>query len=142
MDVQVTNGNDFTLKGRYAGQDYIFPPHESVSIPEKAAEHIFALGFEAKERTGALNRLGLLMPNDPDRTLEKANAAIDNMSFVTGRMVFGESEPLPPPSGIGDSPGAPRSPGGESVAGTSSPVSAADALAQEVLSARKRKAGG
>lgn len=144
-EVQVTNGNKFTLKGRFAGQDYIFEPNRPVSIPEKAAFHIFALGLEPKEKTGALNRLGLLKP---DGTLEEAIAALNKVTFVAGHVVFGESQSLPPPKEepqpIGDSPGAPRSPGGESAADAElpSPVSAADALAREILHRRQKKPGG
>lgn len=140
-DIQVTNRNDFPLTGRFAGKDYKFPPGEPVEVPEKAATHIFALGEENK--TGALNRLGLLYPARPDRpgrSLEEAFKVLDKVTFAQGRIVFDEPESLPPPEEkpIGDSPGAPRNPGGESGAETSSPVSAADALAREVLARRKR----
>lgn len=146
-DIQVTNHNSFPLQGRFAGIDYTFPPGEAVTVPEKAAEHIFALGEEKEQKTGALNRLRLLKPGD---TLEEAYKALDNISFAEGRTVFEESEPLPPPTGIGDTPGAPRNPGGESAAETSSSVSVAaalaretpDEIAREVMAARRKRGGG
>lgn len=189
-DVQVTNRNKFPLKGRFGGKDYLFPPGESVAIPEKAAEHIFALTEERENKTGALNRLGLL--SKPGATLETAYKALDRVTLREGHTVFESPEPMPPPSEeeeeedeeeeeeeeaepeeesepevklpppvvdelktylaetadleenqIGDSPGAPRTPGGESEA--EAPASVADALdmdtvAREVLERRRKRA--
>lgn len=141
-DIQVTNHNHFPLPGRFNGKDYVFPPGVPVSVPEKAAEHIFALGRD--DKTGALNRMGLLKPGG---TLQEALKAYNSVSFAQGRLVFDEPEPLPPPDEpeveqpIGDSPGAPpRNPGGESVVEAGEPVSAPDALAREVLARRRKRA--
>lgn len=146
-DIQVINHNSFPLQGRFAGIDYHFPPGEPVTIPEKAAEHIFALNEEKEQKTGALNRLRLLKPGD---SLEEAYKALDKITFAEGRVVFEESEPLPPPDRIGDTPGAPRNPGGEPEPATSSPVAGSGTLApetpeeiaREVLSLRRKRGGG
>lgn len=111
-ETQVTNRNTVTLVGRFAGKNYEFPPGEPVSIPEKAAEHIF--GLAETNKTGALNRLGLLMPGG---SLKEALKALDNVRFSQGRMVFDDAESLPPSHGIGENPDALRTPGGESEAG-------------------------
>lgn len=141
-DVKVINHNSFPLKGRFASQDYFFPAGGSATVPEKAAEHIFALNEEREKKTGALNRLGLLCGR-PGDTLEKAYEALDNMEFHMGQTVFETPEPMPPPQEqpIGDNPGAPRSPGGESEpeAGSSPLASGPDALAREVLARRAKR---
>lgn len=111
-DIQVINNNKQFLIGRFAGKDYEFPPGEPVSIPEKAAEHIF--GLADTNKTGALNRLGLLKPGG---SLKEALQALDRISFSQGRVVFDDAESLPPSHGIGENPDALRTPGGESEAG-------------------------
>lgn len=147
-DVQVTNRNPFPLSGMFDNRGYVFPPNQPTSVPEPAARHIFALGQENK--TGALNRLGLLKPGD---TLEKANEALSNVQFVMGYTAFESPEPpMPQPQPepdqeqeeadddeIGGSPGAQRSPGGETEAGADEPVSAAGALARAVMRERRAK---
>lgn len=144
-DVQVCNRNSFPLAGRYDGQAYTVPARGSLSMPEEAANHIF--GLTAENKTGALNRLGLLKPGG---TLQEALKALDKVTFVQGHTVFESPEPLPPPTEpepdhedddepsngdqIGGSPGAQPGPGGEPEA-----LSASGALAREVLSLRRGK---
>jgi hypothetical protein len=98
MTVQVMNRNEFALHGRYNGRNYTFAPGLAVEVPEEAVKHIF--GFEQENRTGAYNRLGLLKP---PATMEMAQAIIDRVHFMTGKMVFEEPQPVPPPE--------PRGPG-------------------------------
>lgn len=88
-DVQVVNKNDFPLKGRFAAQDYVFLPGEPTAIPLAAAEHIF--GMNDKDKTGALNRLQLLLPGNGS-TYESAMAALRRVSFRTGRVMFAEHQ--------------------------------------------------
>ena len=57
-EVQVTNGNPTLLIGRFAGQDYVFPPDKPTVIPLSAARHIF--GLEQEDKTRALACLGIL----------------------------------------------------------------------------------
>jgi hypothetical protein len=136
-DVQVINRNTFPLKGRFAAIDYVFPPNEPVEIPERAAAHIF--GWDEDDRSpqkaGALNRLGLLKQGDK---LEDALAVLGRCEFHTGRTVFER------PTEIGDTPGAPRNPGGESgLKADVAPAESPDDLAREVLARRaKRPSGG
>ena len=56
--VRVTNGSDALIEGRFAGDDYEFPPGETVDIHLAAAQHIFGFGDDDKMR--ALTRLGWL----------------------------------------------------------------------------------
>ena len=59
----VTNTNKFTHEDRYDGEDYIFPTGEKVYIPKAAATHLF--GWNLKDKTDALVRLGWAMKYDP-----------------------------------------------------------------------------
>lgn len=54
--VQVTNGTDEPIEGRFAGIDYRFPVNEAVGLPILAARHIFGFGME--DKTAAILRLG------------------------------------------------------------------------------------
>lgn len=148
-DVQVTNRNQFSLAGKFDGTGYVFRPDVPTSVPEKAARHIFGLGAPLPFKTGAYNRLGLLKPGD---TMETAQRVIDNVEFVMGRTVFETPEPMPQPQEppkpdpdrengdedeeIGGNPGAQPGPGRETEAGAQ-PVSAAGALAREVMRGRR-----
>lgn len=134
-EVQVINNNKVPLIGRFGGKDYEFPPGEPVSIPEKAAEHIF--GLAETNKTGALNRLGLLMPGG---SLKEALKALGMVRFSQGRTVFDDAESLPPSNSIGENPDAPRTPGGESEA--EAPASATETLKRGPGRPRKYPDGG
>jgi hypothetical protein len=54
--VRVTNATSETITGRFASDDYEFPPGEAVDIHLAAAAHMFGFGEEDKSR--ALARLG------------------------------------------------------------------------------------
>jgi hypothetical protein len=92
MTVQVLNGNSFVLVGRWNGRNYAFQPGEALEIPEDAVRHIF--GFGQDNRTGAYNRLGILKPG---MTLAQAQEVVDQVKFITGKMVFEEPAPVPEP---------------------------------------------
>ena len=92
MTVQVTNRNDFALRGRFNGRDYTFAPGKPTEAPEDAVRHIF--GFGQDNHVGLI-RLGLLKPGS---TLETAKAALDKVQFTTGKMVFEQPEPAPEPA--------------------------------------------
>lgn len=100
-DVQVVNGNPFPLKGRFAAKDYDFLPGEPTAIPLAAAEHIF--GWNDKDKTGALNRLGLLIPGNGS-TFESAMKALRNVRYDEGRVVFAQQQQP-------GKPGQPKHPG-------------------------------
>lgn len=92
-DVQVLNQNPFPLKGRFAATDYLFAPDRPTAVPLAAAEHIF--GMNDKDKTGALNRLGLLLPGNGS-TYESAMAVLRRVSFHSGRVVFEQGQPGKP----------------------------------------------
>ena len=60
--VYVTNKNDFLHQDRYDGEDYFFPPGETVLLPVDAAVHLF--GYGLKDKTEVLVRLGWAMRYD------------------------------------------------------------------------------
>ena len=99
-EVRVVNRNKFPLRGRFAGQDYVFEPGKGTHLSMEAVRHIFAFGSENK--AGALNKLGLLFPGG---TLEKAMEAYNKITFYEGRMVFQQETPKSP------QPQPPRDPG-------------------------------
>lgn len=115
-DVEVVNQNPFILKGRFAAKDYVFRPNEPTAIPLPAAEHIF--GMNDKDKTGALNRLLLLLPGNGS-TYESAMAQLCKVSFRTGRVVFEKGQPgkpkqpqpQPPPPPEQPDPQQPGTPG-------------------------------
>lgn len=139
MDVvQVTNRNKFPLPGRYAGEDYTFPPGKPVAVSRAAAEHIFGIGQQDKTR--ALNNLGILIGKV---TYKEALETLKRVEFTDGHVVFSESPHEPGPgkhhepgkkapgkdeqededeTESGDSPGAPKGPGGKSGAEQSAPA--------------------
>jgi hypothetical protein len=82
-DVQVTNGNKFPLRGRFAAQDYNFLPGKPLEISRDAANHIFGLG--QPDKTRALNCLGILKAGT---TYKEALEVLANISFEEGHMVF------------------------------------------------------
>jgi hypothetical protein len=84
----VNHNKGLTLRGRYDGEDYVFPPDESVTLPFDAAAHIFGIGNEDKSQ--ALNMLGLLIPGRD--TMEDALAKLDQVSFHEGRMTFDDEQ--------------------------------------------------
>ena len=60
MIVKVTNANNaWRVRDKYAGIQYEFPPGETVSIPQEAAEHIFGYGLPEKERFKKFMRMGI-----------------------------------------------------------------------------------
>lgn len=86
----VNHNKGLVLRGRYDGQDYVFPPEEPVTLPFDAAAHIFDIGKEDKSQ--ALNMLGLLIPGQ--HTLADALKKLDQVSFHEGRMVFDNEDEL------------------------------------------------
>jgi hypothetical protein len=117
-EVLVVNNNDFPVKGRYGGKDYIFEPGQGVAVELEAVKHMFAWNQPERVKAGALNRLGLLTP--PNGSLQKALEALDRIAFLPGRTVFEEPSALPQP--IGEDSGALRNPGGEPEAKASGPL--------------------
>jgi hypothetical protein len=116
-EVQVTNRNDFQLAGRFAGQNYVFPPGKPTEIPMQAARHIF--GLEQDDKRRALACLGILK----DRvTYQEALAVLNKVRFVEGTMNYSVQQhgpgggqetdpsehPKPQP---GQPPGQPPKPG-------------------------------
>lgn len=68
--VRITNNNEKSIVGRYAGIDYHFKPGHPVDVPELVATHIFAFGKD--DKASALSRLGWAPSSaDIDNGLEK-----------------------------------------------------------------------
>jgi hypothetical protein len=88
MDVKVINHLEITLRGRYDGEDYEFPPEEPTVIPKAAAAHIFGLGVEDKSQ--ALNQLGFLVPGKD--TYQEAVKKLDQITFLEGKLTFEDEE--------------------------------------------------
>jgi hypothetical protein len=86
--IKVTNHNEATVKGRFDGQDYLFPPGKAVTLSLAAATHIFALGTE--DKTSALNNIGFLIPGKD--TYAQALEKLDAFSFQEGRIVFDDDD--------------------------------------------------
>lgn len=83
MSYQVTNQTGSALRGRFAAEDYVFPPDKPVEISKEAAVHIFGLG--QSDKTRALNCLGILVGKV---TYEEALAVLQKVRFSEGHMVY------------------------------------------------------
>jgi hypothetical protein len=127
--IKVINHNEETIRGRFDGEDFEFPPGKAVNIPLDAAKHIFGLGEEDKSQ--ALNMLGWLVPGRD--TMKDALTKLDKVSFLEGRTVYADEEGFEDaePPGQVERPrrktgGRPHvaGPGGESEAGGRPPASA------------------
>ncbi len=97
--IRVVNDHPHPIRGRYNGQDYVFPPGKGEDIPLEAAVHIF--GFGSDDKLGALNRLGQLPPaGDVGKALE----FLDKIRFLEGKVVF-EDDPTEEVAALRASPG-------------------------------------
>lgn len=86
--IYVTNETEAPIKGRFAGQDYVFPVGESVAIDIDTARHLF--GFGESDKSLALQRLGWLAAS------EHYDAAVARL----GKLTFGaEANSAAGPSG-------------------------------------------
>lgn len=119
--IKVINHNEETLRGRFDGEDFEFPPGKAVQMPLEAAKHIFGLGAEDKSQ--ALNMLGWLIPGRD--TLADALKKLDKVSFLEGRTVYEDEEGFEEAESAAEAPPRRRTggrphvagPGGESGAG-------------------------
>lgn len=85
--LRVTNRNNFTLKDRFDGVDYVFKPNDPVVIEEDAARHFF--GYGMIDKVPALVRQGWCMSSDKtDDAFKKLN----NFKFETGSVEFVETK--------------------------------------------------
>lgn len=58
--VRVTNRNNaWTVKDKYGGTEYKFPPGEAVTVSAEVAEHIFGYGLDDKGRWQKFLRIGI-----------------------------------------------------------------------------------
>jgi hypothetical protein len=129
-EVKVINHNNETLRGRFDGEDFVFPPDKAVCLPLDAAKHIFGLANE--DKAPALNALGWYVPGG--MSLKEALEKLDNITFLSGRTVFDDEEgqaadveaPATPRARTktGRRPHVASSPGGESEAGDQGSTSA------------------
>lgn len=81
--LRVTNGLTTVVRGRYAGEDYVWKPGASLDIGIEAAKHIF--GFGETDKTWALNGLGWMRSSD---MYEAAMEKLANISFDEIQQVF------------------------------------------------------
>lgn len=71
LAVKVTNRNNTTaFRDRFAGQEFKFPPGETITIPTEAAIHIWGYGLSPKERFQKMMRLGLANVKDGQKIFE------------------------------------------------------------------------
>lgn len=79
------------LRGRFNGEDYDFIPEKPTLLSLEACTFIFGLGKD--NRSAELNRLGLLIPGHPELgSVEKANAMLDQITFMEGKVIFEDEE--------------------------------------------------
>lgn len=58
--VRITNKNNtWSVTDRYGGQEWKFPPGETVEVPSEVAEHIFGYGLDEKGRWKKFLRMGI-----------------------------------------------------------------------------------
>lgn len=58
--VQVTNRNNaWTVRDRFGGVEYVFPPGQPVKVAAEVAEHIFGFGLDDKGRWQKFLRMGI-----------------------------------------------------------------------------------
>lgn len=58
--VRVTNRNNaWLIKDKFGGQEYRFPPGETVLVSAEVAEHIFGYGLDEKGRWQKFLRMGI-----------------------------------------------------------------------------------
>ena len=68
MLVKVTNRNNlWRVVDKFGGIEYKFPPGETVTIPQEAAEHIFGYGLDEKTRFKKMMRMGIANRKDGDK---------------------------------------------------------------------------
>ena len=71
LDVTVTNRNNTkAFRDKYDGQEYRFPPGETVTIPAEAAAHIWGYGLTPEERYKKLMRMGLANVKDGQKIFD------------------------------------------------------------------------
>jgi hypothetical protein len=115
--VQVINGTDTHIEGRYDGEDYAFPPNEKVIVPLVVAAHILGFGVPDKRRT--LMMLGWLRYSDEEKpAMEKLKKIRFEAVEMVGKTLDDEegtpSESLAPePLQIGSSARPGDAAGGE-----------------------------
>ena len=76
--VRVRNGTDKTIRGRWAGIDYVWKPGVHLDVPLIVARHVFAFGLGEKERLHAFHNLGWARTTDE---LEKAEELYQQIQF-------------------------------------------------------------
>lgn len=58
--VRVTNrNNQWSVRDKYAGEEHVFPPGETVTVSAEVAEHIFGYGLDEKGRWKKFLRMGI-----------------------------------------------------------------------------------
>lgn len=58
--IRVTNrNNQWTVRDRFGGTEYVFRPGESVTVAAEVAEHIFGYGLDEKGRWQKFLRAGI-----------------------------------------------------------------------------------
>lgn len=84
----VTNHNTFDHFDNYDGEEYHFPPGETVEVPDDAATHM--LGYGRKDKTENLVRLGWANKLDAQKGWVKDEASVKklaNFTFEAGAFV-------------------------------------------------------
>ena len=84
----VTNHNAFDHFDSFDGDEYHFPPGETIEVEEIAAEHM--LGYGRKDKTENLIRLGWANKLDPQKGWIKDEVGVKklaNFTFEAGAFV-------------------------------------------------------
>lgn len=93
----VRNNGEETVKGRYDGQDYEFPPGVTVAVHEEVARHI--LGFGQDDKSRALARLGWLSNSSQ---YQEAVKRLDAFQFLAAEVSFKDDKPDTMPKNVKD----------------------------------------
>lgn len=115
--VRVVNGNKFTLRGSYDGEEFEFLPGKPLDIPVVVAQHIFDFG--RPDKTRALNRLGWMQASDQHK---EAMAKLEKVRFTEAPPLIeadmlevtdtSKAELLPHGTGTSNAPGGNSGEGG------------------------------
>ena len=82
--VAVSNRNNtWTVRDRFGGVEYVFPPGETKRVAAEVAEHIFGYGLDEKSRRQKFLRMGIAnMKNGAEMWKRIEMKAVGNPQFT------------------------------------------------------------